>query len=374
MVQEIFQSWLHAAVETIRRSVAYARFIGKRFAEDRCFTVAGSLTYTTLLAVIPLFTVTITLTSKWSVTKDAILIVKNFALKNFVPEMSSRVLGVYFDQFAANAAKLTVIGLIIIIATAVFLLFTIDGAFNDIWRAKRRRAWWHRLAGTLFLLTVGPLLVAASLAATSVMISFAHLFEKMIPWLDDGLIKLVPSLMTFVALFLAYRLIPCRFVPARHAIAGAIVGAILFEVMKHAFVYYITRVPTYSLVYGAFATLPIFLLWMFCCWMVVLIGAEVAATLSYYRHPEAHHVREVSVAQAMRVLHALAAGEQARSAEELRTAAPMPIDQFEDTLHQLIDVGLVEDTKQRLPRYRLNPTVIDITPQAVQIALKQPSR
>jgi membrane protein len=374
MLQEIFQSWLHAFMEMIRHAVAYAKFIGKRFAEDRCFTVAGSLTYTTLLAVIPLFTVTITLTSKWSVTKDAILMVKNFALKNFVPEMSSRVLGVYFDQFAANAAKLTVIGLVIIIATAVFLLFTIDSAFNDIWRAKRRRAWWKRLSGALLILAVGPLLIAASLAATSIVISFAHLFDKMLPWLDDGLIKLVPSIMTFVALFLAYRLIPCRFVPARHAIAGAIIGAILFEAMKHAFVYYITRVPTYSLVYGAFATLPIFLLWMFCCWMVVLIGAEVAATLSYFRHPEAHHVREVSVDQAMRVLHALAAGDQERSPEELRAAAPMPIDQFEDTLHQLIDAGLVEKAKQKLPRYRLCPTVIDITPQAVQLALEIPRR
>jgi len=105
--------------------------------------------------------------------------------------------------------------------------------------------------------------------------------------LEDWLLKAIPFALTTLALVLAYRAVPNRYVPVRHAVIGGVFAALLFELVKHLFVAYIVRVPTYSLVYGAFASVPIFLLWLFCCWLVALFGAEVTATLSYFGHPPA---------------------------------------------------------------------------------------
>ncbi|MEI6738027.1 MAG: YihY family inner membrane protein, partial [Pseudomonadota bacterium] len=239
-------------IQSIQTLAAYLRFLTRRIVENRCLTVAGSLTFTTLLALVPLFTVTITLTSRLPFTRDMILQLKTFILKNFVPGMASKMVGVYMDQFSLNASRLTAIGLAIVLATAIALLFTIENAFNDIWRTNRRRAWWRRLRWALILLAIGPLLIASSLSMTMFFVRAAHTFERAMPLLDDTLWSLIPVAITTLALYMAYRWIPNRHVPMRHALAGAVMAAVMFELMKHGFVVYIAKIPTYSLVYGAF--------------------------------------------------------------------------------------------------------------------------
>ena len=128
-------------VKTIlKQTLEYVRFVGRRFAEDRCMMVAGSLTYTSLLALVPVFAVTLALTAQVPAVRDFILEVKRFMTKNLLPDVGGRVVSVYMEQFAQNAAHLTVIGLVIILFTAIALMSTIDGAFNDIWRSKQRRS------------------------------------------------------------------------------------------------------------------------------------------------------------------------------------------------------------------------------------------
>lgn len=126
----------------LKETIEYARFVGHRCVQDRCLMVAGSLTYTSLLALVPLFAVTIALTAHVPLVRDFILVIKVFIEKNLLPDVGTRMVSIYMEQFAQNAASLTVIGLLIILATAIALMFTIDGAFNDIWRTRRRRAWW----------------------------------------------------------------------------------------------------------------------------------------------------------------------------------------------------------------------------------------
>jgi membrane protein len=154
---------------------------------------------------------------------------------------------------------------------------------------------------------------------------------------------------------IAYRVMPARHVPLRHAVAGGICAGLLFEIVKHLFVVYIMRVPTYSVVYGAFASVPIFLLWLFCCWMVVLIGAETAATLSYFGHVDARAIQRDPGAQArkdaIRLLDALAGVGREQGVAELRARVPLPIDVVEDILHALSDATLV--AADRRGRYRL---------------------
>ncbi|MBL8514982.1 MAG: YihY family inner membrane protein, partial [Betaproteobacteria bacterium] len=167
----------------LKNLIAYLRFVAKRLVEDRCLMVAGSLTFTTLLALVPLLTITVTLTANLPYVAKLIAAVHDFALKNLVPEVGGKLVGAYIDQFARNAARLTLIGLAMVAATAVAMFFTIDSAFNDIWRAKRRRGWLARLAAYVALLATGPLLSGASLTLTSYLVHFAHRFERIMPWL-----------------------------------------------------------------------------------------------------------------------------------------------------------------------------------------------
>ena len=341
----------------LRQLWIHLRFIARRFVADRCLMVAGSLAYTSLLALVPLFTVTIVLTSHVAMIRNLILQVKAFALKNLVPDVGGRVVSEYMEQFSQNAAQLTVIGLVIIVVTAVALIFTIDSAFNDIWRTRRHRAWWKRLSGYVAVLAFGPLLIGASLTLTSQLVHWSRRLDPLLPSLDDWLLRLVPFALTTVALALAYRVMPARHVPMRHALAGALFAGLLFEIVKHLFVVYVMRVPTYNMVYGAFASVPIFLFWLFCCWVVVLVGAETAATFSYFGHDHALAARRESDTQsldaAVRLLDALAGSDtgSAQGVMALRFTAPMPIDAAEDILHALTEAKLV--TVDRRGRYRL---------------------
>ncbi|MBL0124198.1 MAG: YihY family inner membrane protein [Betaproteobacteria bacterium] len=334
---------------------AYIRFVANRFVKDRCLMVAGSLTYTSLLAIVPTFTVTLVLTSHVAVIRNLILQVKTFALENLLPDVGARAVTVYMEQFSQNAAKLTIIGLVIIVATAVALMFTIDTEFNYIWRARRRRTWWKRLAAYLAVLAVGPLLIGASLTLTSYFVHWSRKLGGVLPSLDDWLLQLIPFLLSTLALAIAYCVMPARHVPIRHAVAGGVIAGLLFEIVKHLFVVYIMRVATYSVVYGAFASVPIFLLWLFCCWIVVLIGAELTATFSYFGHVNAKAIQPdpsvQSCVDAGRLLDALAESEAGQGLAALRARAPMPIDVAEDLLRAMCDASLVEVDKRG--RYRL---------------------
>ena len=317
--------------------------------------VAGSLTYTSLLALVPLFAVTLVLTSHFAFTRDLILQVKAFALENLVPGVGGRIVTDYIEQFSQNAAKLTIIGLLIIVGAAVALMFTIDTEFNYIWRTRHRRSWWKRLAAYLAVLAVGPLLIGASLTLTSYLVHWSRKLDRVLPSLDDWLLQLIPFALTTLALAIAYRVMPARHVPIRHALAGGVFAGLLFEIVKHLFVVYIVRVPTYSVVYGAFASVPIFLFWLFCCWMAVLVGAETAATLSYFGHVNAsgmqRDARALDADDAIGILDALAGSESGHGLAALRVRVPMPIDVAEDLLHAMIDAGLVEVDKRG--RHRL---------------------
>ena len=356
--------------------VDYLRFIARRFVEDRCLTVAGSLTYTTLLALVPIFTVAVTLTAHVPEVREFVDEAKTFMLKNLLPDVAGKVVTVYMEQFAQNAAQLTAIGLVIILATAVMTMFTIDGAFNDIWRTRRQRSVWQRLVAYSVLLIIGPLLIGASLSMTSYLVNWVDHFDHVMLWFVNAVLRFIPFLMTAIALILAYRVVPNRHVPMRHAFAGGILAAVLFEATKYFFVIYISKVPTYSLVYGAFASVPIFLLWLFCCWMVILIGAEITATFSYFGHAEAQRANDnTRVFAAQKILSAIAVEEGSNIAamdfRGLRRCVPMPIDQAEDLLDHLSEAGLIAvqrdgSASRGVARYRLTRKWCDIRGQGAE--------
>jgi membrane protein len=264
-------------------SFRFLRYVTVRLQEDRCTQMAASLTFTTLLSVVPLITIALTLFSIFPAFSQFSTPIKEFVLMNMVPETGGRIVTGYMEQFAESASRLTAVGLVFLAVTAMLLMLTIDNAFNMIWRVSRPRSLLQRVLVYWSVLTLAPLLVGGSLSLTSWLVGFSAEYSQRIPSLSMDAIKLIPLALTTAAFTLLFRVVPNRFVPMRHAIIGGLIASVAFESMNRAFAFYISHFPTYKLVYGAFASVPIFLMWVYFSWLTVLFGAIITASLSHWR-------------------------------------------------------------------------------------------
>ena len=240
--------------------------------------IASSLTFTSLLSLVPIVTVALTVISAFPVFGQMTGALQAFILQNLVPA-SADVIATYTHQFTTNAAKLTAVGIAFLVVTAIMLLLTIDRAFNDIWRVRRGRPIVQRVFVYWTLITVGPVLIGSSLTLTSWLVGQAVGLVRGVPGAGIIVLSIVPVLLTSMALALLYAAMPNRRISLRDAILGGLLAGIAFEVMKRGFAFYIAQFPTYKLVYGALATLPVFLLWIYLSWLVVIFGAVVVAAL-----------------------------------------------------------------------------------------------
>lgn len=260
----------------------FLRFVAGRFMRDRCTQIASSLTFTTLLSLVPLITIALTVFAAFPVFADYSTQVKGFLLSNMMPETGGKLITHYMEQFAQSAGKLTAVGIIFLGVTAMLLMMTIDNAFNTIWRVSRPRTLLLRILTYWAMLTLAPLLIGVSLSLTSWLLGMSAGYAKQIPMFEVMLVKLVSLSLTTLAFSILFRVVPNRYVPMSHALAGGLVSAIAFGLMGKGFGLYITYFPTYKLVYGAFASIPIFLMWIYCSWLTVLLGALIASSLSYW--------------------------------------------------------------------------------------------
>lgn len=273
--------------------------------------IASSLTFTTLLSVVPLITIALTMFSAFPVFDDFSSQIKIYLLSNLMPETAGKVISHYMEQFAESAGRLSAVGVVFLAVTAMLMMLTIDHAFNTIWRVIRPRAMLKRLIIYWAVLTLAPVLVGASLSLTSWLVGLSMGYAKHIPIFGVGMLKALPVLFTTLAFALLFRLVPNRYVPLTHALVGGIVAAVLFETMNRVFGYYISHFPTYKLVYGAFASVPIFLMWVYFSWLTILLGAVVAASLPHWRTPEAQYLPAVvKMLDALRVLQVMSRGMQ----------------------------------------------------------------
>ena len=294
-------------MKQLRAAWEFVLALVTRFREERATQTAGSLTYTSLLSLVPLLTVALGISSAFPVFADWTGSLQLFILENVLPDTPAvDTIVTQLNSFTENAGRLTAIGIAGFIVTSVMLMLTVDNALNRIFRVQRRRTILHNIFIYWAVITLGPLLIGASLSATYMAVreSFGALELDM---LGDALLGMIPFVLTCIALTLLYGVVPARSVEWQHALLGGVLAGIGFEVAKRGFAIYLTRVPTYTLIYGAFATIPIFLIWLYLSWLVVLTGAIFTAMLPVFRaKPERHRVPGEELADALGVLGALA--------------------------------------------------------------------
>jgi membrane protein len=284
------KAWREAALAVPTSALAFIRYLVIRFAGDGCLAGAGALSYTTLVALVPVTAVALAVLSAFPVfadTRDQLLAT---LFRAFVPQVSDEVEW-WFRYFAGNSVRTTTIGVMALAVTVVLLLATIEDQLHRIWRVKAPRPWVQRILAYWAILTLGPLLLGVSFSLPSYLDLFARHtglaeFEPSSLWnhpVARELLRFLPFALETVAFTLLYELIPNCAVRWREAFIGAVVAAALLEWLKGGFVVYLDYVSTYRAVYGTLAAIPIFLLWMYVAWSAVLFGAVVAAALPQWR-------------------------------------------------------------------------------------------
>ncbi len=265
----------------LRRAREVAIFAQRRAHDVKMPQVAGSLTFTTTLTIVPLFAVALALFTAFPLFTEFRAAVENAALQALPTQIAESVLG-YINEFAIKATRLTAVGLIFLTVTAVAVMVTFDRVLNDIWRVKNRRPLTQRVLIYWAILTLGPLLIGASLSASSYVWAMSGDALAMLPRAVVGALDYAPVLLSGFAYAALFVYVPNRAVAWRDALIGGFIAAVLAELFKHAFAVFVARGITGS-VYGTFAVLPLFLIWIYLSWYVVLFGAAITATLPRLR-------------------------------------------------------------------------------------------
>lgn len=273
---------LRALRPRLRTASAWLKLLWHRIEHDGMTTEAGNLAFVSLLALVPLVAVVFSLFAAFPVFSDISVQLKHFIFNNFVPA-AGNVVQDYLDRFVANVNKMTVVGAVGLIVTALLLMHSIDSALNAIWRSQKKRPLVYSFAVYWMILTLGPLLAGASLAISTWLLSLKWVTVSGVTGLIDQTLRLFPLLLSWLAFWLLYSLVPTTRVPQRDALIGALVAGLLFELGKKAFALYITMFPSYQLIYGVLAVVPILFLWVYWTWCIVLLGAEITVTLGEYR-------------------------------------------------------------------------------------------
>lgn len=266
----------------LRATWRWIKLLWQRIDEDGMTTLAGHLAYVSLLSLVPLVAVVFALFAAFPAFSDVSRQLKLFIFQNFVPA-SGTVIQSYLEQFVANVNKMTAVGACGLVVTALLLMHSIDTALNAIWRSKRKRPIVYSFAVYWMILTLGPLLAGASLAISSYMLSLRWASVSGVSGLIDHGLRIFPLLLSWLSFWLLYSIVPTRPVPGKDALAGALVAGLLFELGKKGFALYVTMFPSYQLIYGVLAVIPILFLWVWWTWCIVLLGAEITVTLGEYR-------------------------------------------------------------------------------------------
>ena len=271
-------SWKERFIYRYYACDRFIRFVIQHFIQDECTYIASALSFTTLLAIVPLMSVGLAIFSTFPIFQNLAEPVQNFIFDNFVPA-TGKVVQAYLQQFASQVSKLSIWGIVFLIITALLVMFTIERALNKIWRVTSSR---HGVPAFLIywaIISLAPVILGLSLAASSYLFSMPMFIEHQPPSI---LLHYSPIVLSLIGFTFLYIIVPNCPVNIMHAFWGGLVAAILFESAKQAFAYYLIRYNTYELLYGAFATVPIFFIWVYWVWLITLLGAEISYAFSVH--------------------------------------------------------------------------------------------
>ena len=264
--------------------IIFARtsYILRHFYLSNAMQVASSLAFTSLLSLVPLLTVMFGLFGEISVLQNFSTLIQNFIFANFVPEFGQTI-EQYIYIFSMKASQLTISGSVFLVLIAMMLLATIDNSFNRIWKIKKKRNPIKRILIYFSLLIMGPLLIGIGLALTSYLLSIPVIADVDTTFnVKTHLLGWLPFLMTSIAFILLYILVPNCYVYKKYAVSAGVICAILFELAKYWFGIYVKEMSGYENIYGALAILPLFLVWIYISWVIILFGAHITFCLSSF--------------------------------------------------------------------------------------------
>ncbi len=318
-----------AKKQNLKDSLRFVGYVFKRFGKDRGTRVAASLSYSSLLAIVPMMTIALALMSAFPGFQDSKGELQASLLNNLLPSAELQI-AEQLNSFVANASNMTAIGVLALAVTAIMLLYTISNSFNSIWRVQEKRPIFNLILVYWALLTLGPLMLGASLTVSSYGFAMAQMADQS-GYASSILTRVIPIFLGCTAFTVLYLVVPNRPVLFSHALIGGVTATILFELLKRGFGLYLHYFPSYQAIYGALATIPIFLIWMYLSWMVVLLGAELTAALPERRAVLRKDIKREGIGDRLSLALALLqklekAGKQGTTLKETMMMKGLPAD------------------------------------------------
>jgi membrane protein len=323
-------------------------FAHRRLREESLPQVAGSLTFTTVFALVPLLTIALAIFTTFPLFTTFRSSLEAYFVQSVMPKsISSNILN-YLTMFASKATRLSAVGAVTLIVTSVAMMNLIERVFNRIWRVRGQRAWTKRILVYWALITLGPLLIGVSLTLSSQVFMATSDLVGHVPVVGALIYTVISLALTTATFTLLYVAVPNRDVDWRDAAWGGLVAGLAFELAKRGFAIFITQFPTYSKIYGALAAVPLFLLWVYLSWLITLFGALLVAALPVVKYERWWHEAQpggefVDAMAILKVLHvACKCGDTALvSAGQIRARTRLGFDEMDNLLERMMQEGWV---------------------------------
>ncbi|MFN3790421.1 YihY family inner membrane protein [Massilia sp.] len=332
------------------------RFAQRRLREEKLPQVAGSLTFTTTLALVPLLTIVLAILTIFPVFDQLRMALDTWFVQTLMPKAIANTISANLTQFASKAKGLSLLGAALLLLTTTTMMGMIERAFNQIWGVRRPRPWSQRIPVYWAIITLGPILIGLSLSATSQLFTATSGLVASFPFLGALFYTIVSVALSAGAYMLLYMAVPNRRVHWRDALWGGLAAAIAFELAKRGFALFISRFPTYAIIYGALAALPLFLIWIYLSWLITLVGAVLAAALPVvkyerWKHQPAPGSAFVDAMALLKVLHGSAAltGTALVPGAAIRTHTRIGYDEMSMLLEKMVAAGWVGRVQDELP-------------------------
>jgi membrane protein len=330
----------------------------RRLREEKLPQVAGSLTFTTTLALVPLLTIVLAILTTFPVFDELRLALDTWFVRTLMPRAIANTISANLNQFASQARGLSLLGAVLLLLTTTAMMAMIERAFNQIWGVRRPRPWSQRLLVYWALLSLGPILFGLSLTLTGQLFSATGALARSVPLLGMVLYTLVSVALTTGAYTLLYLVVPNRRVDWRDALWGGLAAALAFEVAKRLFALFIGQFPSYSIIYGALAALPLFLLWMYLSWLITLVGAVLTAALPVVKYERWNYLPSpgsdfVDAMAVLKVLHgsSQATGTALVPSSAIRAHTRIGYDEMTMLLEKMLVAGWVGRVQDDVPAH-----------------------